>query len=101
MLPCYYARSLNDSRVTVNECTRDSGLKSWSANNTGSMRFVSVIHDDGRQLNQSPFQPRAEVSFPARQFSENNRKEASASREDSYVLHMYSCIIAQLIARRI
>ena len=39
-------------------------------------------HDYGRRLNQSLFQPRAEVSFPhARQFSEYNGKEASASRE--------------------
>ena len=46
------------------------------------MRFVSVVHDYGRWLNQSPFRPRAEVSFPcARQFSEYNGKEASASRE--------------------
>ena len=77
-----YAGSLNDSGVTVNECARDSGLKSRAANNTGNMRLVSVIHDYGRRLNQSPFRPRAEVSFPrARQFSEYNGKEASASRE--------------------
>ena len=37
--------SLNDGRVTVNKFVRDSGLKSQSANNTGSMRFVSVVHD--------------------------------------------------------
>ena len=73
---------LNDSGVTVNECARDSGLKSLSANNTGSMRFVRVVHDYGRQLNQSPFRPRAAVSFPrAPQLSECNGKEASASRE--------------------
>ena len=54
--------------------------RQW-ANNTGSMRFVSVIHDYGRPLNQSPFQPRAEVPFPrAHHFSEYNGKEASASR---------------------
>ena len=76
------AGSLNDSGLTVNECARDSGLKSRSANNTGSMRFVSAIHDYGRWLNQSPFRPRAEVSFPCtRQFSECNGKKASASRE--------------------
>ena len=46
------------------------------------MRFVSVVDDYGRRLDQSPFRPRAEVSFPrARQFSEYNGKEASASRE--------------------
>ena len=77
-----YAGSLNDSGVTVNKCARGSGLKSRSSNNTGSMRFVSVVHDYGRRLNQSPFRPRAEDSFPrARQFSEYNAKEASASRE--------------------
>ena len=82
-MPCYYAGSLNDSRVTVNECKRDNGLKSRSANNTaGSMHFVSVVHDYGRRLNQSPFRSRTEVSFPrARQFSEYNGKETSASRE--------------------
>ena len=81
-MPCYYAGSLNDSGVTVNECARDSGLKSRSANNKGSMRLVSVVHGYGRRLNQSPFRPRAEVSFPrARQFSEYNEKEDSASRE--------------------
>ena len=37
------AGSLNDSRVTVNECAGDSEPKSWSANNTGSMHFVSVV----------------------------------------------------------
>ena len=37
------AGSLNDSRITVNECTGDSEPKSWSANNTGSMHFVSVV----------------------------------------------------------
>ena len=37
------AGSLNDSRVTVNECMRDSEPKSWSANNIGSMHFVSVV----------------------------------------------------------
>ena len=36
---------LNDGRVTVNKFARDSGLKSQSASNTGSMRFVSVVHD--------------------------------------------------------
>ena len=36
---CYYAGSLNDSGITLEECARYSGLKSWSANNTGSMRF--------------------------------------------------------------
>ena len=36
---CYYAGSLNDSGITVKECARYSGLKSRSANNTGSMRF--------------------------------------------------------------
>ena len=35
---CYYAGSLNDSGITVKECARYSGLKSQSANNTGSMR---------------------------------------------------------------
>ena len=35
--------SLNDSRVTVNECAGDSEPKYWSANNTGSMRFVRVV----------------------------------------------------------
>ena len=45
----YYAGSLNDSGVTVNECARDSGLKSGSWNNTGSMRFVSAIHDYGQR----------------------------------------------------
>ena len=79
---CYYAGSLNDRGVTVNECARDRGLKSRSANNTGSMRFVSVVHDYGRRLNQSPFRPGAEVSFPrVRKFSEYNGKEAFASRE--------------------
>ena len=77
-----YVGSLNDSRVTVNECVGDNGLKSQSANNTGSMHFVSVVHDYGQQLNQSLFSPRAVVSFPcAHQFSKFNRKEASASRE--------------------
>ena len=77
-----YAGSLNDSGVTVNKCARDSRLKSRSVNNTGSMRFVSAVHDFGRRLNQSPFRPRAEVSFRRpRQFSECNGKEASASRE--------------------
>ena len=77
----YYAGSINYSGVTVNECARNSGLKSWPANNTGSMRFVSAVHDFGRRLNQSPFRPRPQVSFPrARQFSEYNGKEASASR---------------------
>ena len=75
-----YTASLNDSGVTVNESTRDSGLKSQSANNTGSMRFLSVVHDHGWRLNQSLFRPRAEVSFPF-QFSKYNGKEASASRE--------------------
>ena len=79
-----YADSLNDNGVTANKCARGSGLKSQSANNTGSMRFVSTVHDFGQQLNQSLFDPaRAEVSFPcARQFSEYmyNGKEASASR---------------------
>ena len=37
------AGSLNDSRITVNECAGDSEHKSWSANNTGSMHFVSVV----------------------------------------------------------
>ena len=59
-----YAGSLNDYRVTVKECVRDSGLKSWSANNTRSMCFVSTVHDYGRWLNHSLFQLRAEVSFP-------------------------------------
>ena len=46
------------------------------------MRFVRVVHYYGRRLNQSPFRPRAEVSFPrARQFSQYNRKGASTSRE--------------------
>ena len=36
---CYYAGSLNGSGITVKECARYSGLKSRSANNTGSMRF--------------------------------------------------------------
>ena len=71
------------AELTVNECARDSGLK--SANNTGSMRFASVVHDHRRRLNQSPFRPRAEVSFPcARQFIEYNGKETSASREILY-----------------
>ena len=71
------------SGVTVNECARDSGLKSWSANNMGSMCFV-LRHRPRlrpRGLNQSLFRPTAEVSIPrARQFSEYNGKEASASR---------------------
>ena len=46
--PSYYAGSLNDSEVTVNECARNSGLKSRSTNNTEGMCFVSVIHDNGR-----------------------------------------------------
>ena len=45
----YSEGSLNDSGVTVNECAGDSGLKSWSANNTGSMRFVCDVHDYGGQ----------------------------------------------------
>ena len=66
---------LNDSGVTVKECARDSGLKSRSANNTESMRFVRVVHDNGRRLNQSPFRSRTEVSSPrARQFSEHKEK---------------------------
>ena len=82
MMPCYYAGSLNDSGERIKECARDSGLNSRTANNTGSMRFVSVVHDYGRRLNQTPFRPRAEVSFPhARQFSEYNGKEDSTSRE--------------------
>ena len=36
---CYYAGSLNDSGIIVKECAGYSGLKSRSANNTGSMRF--------------------------------------------------------------
>ena len=51
-MPCYYEGSLNDSGVTVNKCTRDSWLKSQSANNTGSMRFVSVVHDSGVTVNK-------------------------------------------------
>ena len=81
-----YTGSLNESGVTVNECARDSGLESQSrsANNTGSMRFVSVVHDYGRRVNQRSCRSRTEVSFPrARQFSEYYRKEASASRETS------------------
>ena len=79
-MPCYYARSLNDSRVTVNKCARDSGLKSCSANNSGNMRFLFIVHDFGRRLNQSPFRPRAEISFPrAPQFREYNGKEASSA----------------------
>ena len=62
MMPCYYAGSLNGSGVTINKCARDSGLKSRSANNTESMRFVSTC-----------------------QFSKYNRKEFSASRELSGV----------------
>ena len=61
-MPGNYAGSLNESGVTVNECARGSRLKSRSADNSGSMRFVSVVHDYGRRLNQSPFRPRAEVS---------------------------------------
>ena len=61
-MPCYYAGSLNDSGVTVNECARDSGLKSRSANNAGSMHFVTVVHDFGRRLNQSRFRFLAPVS---------------------------------------
>ena len=49
------------------------------------MHFVSIVNDCSWRLNQSLFWPRAEVSFPcAHQFSEYNRKEASASREVSY-----------------
>ena len=78
-MPCYYAGSQNDSSVTVNECVRDNALKSRSANNTGSMRFVSIGHDYGRRVKQSPFRLRAEVSCPrACQFSEYNGKEAAA-----------------------
>ena len=46
---CYYAGSLNDSGITVKECARYSGLKSLSANNTGSMRFETAVHDHGRR----------------------------------------------------
>ena len=54
----------------------------WAQVMVSKQRFVSVVHDYGRRLNQSPFRPRAEVSFPlARQFSEYNGKVASASRE--------------------
>ena len=35
----YFNGPLNDSRITVKECARYSGLKSRSANNTGSMHF--------------------------------------------------------------
>ena len=79
---CYYAGSLNDSGITVKECARYSGLKSLSANNTGSMRFETAVHDHGRRLNQREFRPMAEVAFrPARQLSEYKGKGASASRE--------------------
>ena len=60
---------------------RQWAQRSWSANNTGSMRLVSAVHDFGRWLNQSPFRPRTDVSFPrVPQFNEYNGKEASASR---------------------
>ena len=79
---CYYAGSQNDSGVTVNKCTRDSGLKLQSVNSAGSMHFVSVVHDYGWWLNQSPLMDTGQVSFPrARQYSEYNGKEASARRE--------------------
>ena len=84
---CYYAGSLNDSGITVKECARYSGLKSLSANNTGSMRFETAVHDHGRRLNQREFRPMAEVAFrPARQLSEYKGKGASASRELSHSL---------------
>ena len=39
------------------------------------MRFVSAVHNYGRRLNQSPFRPRAEVSFPpARQLQNTTEK---------------------------
>ena len=45
------------------------------------MRFLSVVHDYGRRLNQSSFRRRAEVSFSrARQFSEYNGKERVLAR---------------------
>ena len=81
---CYYAGSLNDSGITVKECARYSGLKSLSANNTGSMRFETAVHDHGRRLNQREFRPMAEVAFrPVRQLSEYKGKGASASREQA------------------
>ena len=77
-MACYYAGSLNDSGITVKECARYSGLKSRSANNTGSMRFGNRRP----WLNQREFRPMAEVPFrPARQLSEYKGKGASASRE--------------------
>ena len=45
-------------------------------------REHAFCSDYGWLLNQSLFQPRAEVFFPCvHQFSEYNRKETSASRE--------------------
>ena len=52
------AGSLNDSRITVNECAGDSEPKSWSANNTGKHAFCKRC-----------------------QFNEYEGKEASPSRE--------------------
>ena len=73
--------SLNDSGITVKECARYSGLKSRSANNTGTCVSEAAVHDHGRRLNQNEFQPRAEVPFPpTRQLSEYKGKGAFASR---------------------
>ena len=91
MMPCYYAGSPQDSEVTVKERARDSGLKSQSANNTESMRFVSVVYDYVQWLNQSPFRPgQRSLSFPlARQISTRSLLAAPVSSlpgfEDLYL----------------
>ena len=87
----YFADSLNDSKVTVNKFARDSGLKSWSANNTGSMHFVSAVHDYGRQLNQSPFRPRAVVFLPRVRATEKR----PVSRELSYLIHLTNFVFRE------
>ena len=79
---CYCAGSLNEGGVTVNECARGSGLKSRSANNTGNMRPLSVVHDYGG----------------ARQFSEYNRKEVSAMVPCFFLSSFnYFCLLINII----
>ena len=64
---------------------RKSDLCPGSKRTVMSMRHSYLATEPSQQqrLNQNPFQPRAEVSFPrARQFNEHNRKEVSATTVD-------------------
>ena len=87
--------------MTVKECARHSGLKSRSANNTGSMRFGNCRHDHGRPLNQSEFRLRAEVPFPpARQLSEYKGKGTSASREETpFITYVFKLFCTQFFIK--